>query len=108
MVAFISSQSRKGDAQKVRQDGKLLTVDAAQGLDESLFNLWLTLTPGYLNGEKQDWAVLSVEKNSMGQQHGRVAVKARWDRLLIMDQLADVSLENYLAGGIKAPEGNGQ
>jgi hypothetical protein len=103
LVAFISSQSRKSDAQKVRQDHKLLTVDAAQGLDESLFNLWITLTPGFLNGTKQPWAILSVEKNSMGAL-GKVAVEARWDRLLIMDQKADINVENYLSGGIKADE----
>jgi hypothetical protein len=100
ITAFVSTQSRKGDSAAVRDNGKLLKVGAAQGLDESFFNLWLTLTPGFLDGTKQPWAILSVEKNSMGGL-GRVAVDARWDRLMILDKEAEIDVEGYLSGGMK-------
>lgn len=103
ITAFVSTQSRKGDAQAVREQGKLLTVGAAQGLDESFFNLWLTITPGFLNGTKQPWAILGVEKNSMGSL-GRVVVDARWDRLMILDsENKDVDIDGYL-NGVKADD----
>jgi hypothetical protein len=96
MVAFIGTQTRKDDAAKVREGEKLLKVGDAQGLDESIFNLYLTLTPAYLNGNKQDWAIISVEKNSIGGL-GRVAVPANWSRLIIADkEHTDVNLEGYL------------
>jgi hypothetical protein len=98
MVAFVGTQTRKNDAEKVRAGEKTLKVGDGQGVDEKFFNLYLTLTPAYLNERKQDWAILSVEKNSMGDT-GKVALHANWSRLMIADkENKDVNLEGYLGG----------
>jgi hypothetical protein len=98
LTAFISTQSRKGDSERVRESNERLKVGAFQGLDESIFNLALTITPIYgESGDKQPIAALSVEKNSMGET-GMVAVDAIWNRLVILDkENSDINLRSYFS-----------
>lgn len=85
LTGFISIQSRKDDAERVREDGKALTMAAAQGLDEKFFNLYLTFAPKYVNGQRVEVATVRVEKNSMGTT-GEVEVPTNFARLAVLDQ----------------------
>ena len=96
LVAYMSTQSRKNDAQRARQQHERLDISAFQGLDESIFNLAITITPGLSeDGEKLDWAALTIGKNSMGRAGGSVAVPVDWSRLVMMDEEYPVNLQAY-------------
>jgi len=96
LVGFVSIQSRKDDAEKVREDNKTLTVAAAQGLDEKFFNLYLTFTPKYSEGQRLEKATIRVEKNSMGTT-GEVSVPTNFARLAILDTEAQTLTEQAWA-----------
>ena len=89
LTAFLTVQSRKQDAERVREDGERLRMSAAQGLDEKFFNLYMTLTPDYSMGQQLDSMLITVAKNSMGAL-GEVRLSVSWPRLMVHDKTAQL------------------
>lgn len=81
MIPVLSSQVTKADTKgKVRKD-ELLDASSARYVNDDAFNLFITINPEYDSfGNKYDWAVLNVAKNSMGRP-GKVRVGVDWAHL---------------------------
>ena len=88
LAAWVNTQVKKGDSKAVR-DGESLNVSSAQGLSDQRINLYLLFTPDFdSDGQIQNTATLAVMKNSTGRT-GKVSIQTRFDRLTIVDKLAE-------------------
>lgn len=71
LVGLIASQPRKEDSTNAKQEGELLTSEAAQYMREDQFNLMMTLNPMMVEGRVTSQAVINVVKNSAGKKEKR-------------------------------------
>lgn len=90
LVGVVGTQTRKDDSEEAREDGKLLTAEAAQYFRDDKTNLFLTLNPefdeeGNMTGE--GW--INIVKNSGGKK-GKLQAKPdprylRWNDTKTVD-----------------------
>lgn len=85
LISVVGTQTRKNDSEGAREDGKLLTAEAAQFFRDDMTNLFITLNPefddeGNMTG--QGW--MNIVKNSGGRK-GKVQAAPDPARLRWLD-----------------------
>lgn len=75
VVGLVGTQARKEDSEEAREEGKLLSAEAAQYFRDDKTNLFITLNPDYDDqGNMTGEGWINVVKNSGGKK-GKVAGK---------------------------------
>lgn len=93
LITFMSTQARKDDATKMREDGKVMGSNAAQFLRDDQFNLFMTLNPSdeiidYHGAGRFMPIKIAVTKNSLGAtrrtKDDAIEVFADVDRMIVV------------------------
>lgn len=84
LFTIAATQVTKKAGKDAKQFGEVLDVTDARFVNDDAFNLFITMTAEYENGEKQDTIILNVGKNSLGRT-GKVRIPVNWERLWFAD-----------------------
>ena len=88
VVGIVMIQPRKDDSADTRE-GELLDASSGQGISDQKCNLYLAVTPVFVDGERQDAATVRIVKNSMGRL-GEIPLPTDFSKLLWIDAEAVV------------------